>query len=86
MLSPTTGELYVKAVAATQQYLDSVRADQRNAPTPSTEWNVKQVANHIIGENLWAGELLRGKNIAEWATDSMATSPVRTPQRLTERR
>jgi uncharacterized protein (TIGR03086 family) len=65
MPSQTPGELYVKAMATTQRYMDGVRADQWHAPTPNTEWDVKQVANHIIGENLWAGELLRGKTIAE---------------------
>jgi uncharacterized protein (TIGR03086 family) len=65
MLKPTTGELYVRAMAATQRYVEGVRANQWEDPTPNTEWDVKQVANHIIGENLWAGELLRGKTIAE---------------------
>ena len=63
MPSPTPGELYVDAMIATQRYMDGVRADQLYAPTPNTEWDVKQVANHIIGENLWAGELLHGKTI-----------------------
>ena len=65
MPSPTPGELYVKAMAATQRSIDGVRAHQWHAPTPNPEWDVKQVANHIIGENLWASELLRGKTIAE---------------------
>ena len=65
MQSPTRGELYVKAMANTQRYMDGVRADQWHAPTPNTEWDVKQVAKHIISENLWAGELLHGKTIAE---------------------
>ncbi len=65
MQNPTPGELYVKAMAATQRFMDGVRADQWQAPTPNTEWDVKQVGNHIIGENLWAAELLRGKTIAE---------------------
>jgi uncharacterized protein (TIGR03086 family) len=52
-------------MANTQRYMDRVRADQWHAPTPNTEWDVKQVTNHIIGENLWAGELLQGKTIAE---------------------
>src|ERR1043165_8383644 len=65
MPSPTPGELYVNAMATTQRYMDRVRADQWHAPTPNTEWDVKQVTNHIIGENLWAGELLQGKTIAE---------------------
>jgi uncharacterized protein (TIGR03086 family) len=59
------GDLYVKAMTATRQYVSAVRADQWEAPTPCSEWDVKQIANHIIGENLWVAELLQGKTIAD---------------------
>ncbi len=62
---PTTGELYVKAMESTRRYVNGVNADQWHGPTPCSEWDVKQVANHIIGENLWAAELFQGKTIAE---------------------
>jgi uncharacterized protein (TIGR03086 family) len=65
MTSPTPGELYVQAMAATQRKIDAVHSSQWHAPTPNTEWDVTQVVNHLVGENLWAGELLRGKTIAE---------------------
>jgi uncharacterized protein (TIGR03086 family) len=65
MTGETMGELYVRAMAATGRYVDEVRADQWRGPTPCTEWDVRQVANHLIGENLWAGELFVGKTIAE---------------------
>ena len=61
----TTGDLYINAMNATSAYLDAARADQWQNATPCTEWNVKDIANHIIGENLWAAELLIGKTIAE---------------------
>ena len=61
----TTGDLYIKAMNATSTYLDGVQPEQWTNPTPCTEWNVKDIANHIIGENLWAAELLNGKTIAE---------------------
>jgi uncharacterized protein (TIGR03086 family) len=64
----TTGEFYVQAMASTQRYIDAVRPAQWPAPTPCTEWDVKQVANHIIGENLWAGELFKGRTIAQVGT------------------
>ncbi len=63
--SPTTGELYVRAMERTSAIIDAVRANQWHGPTPCTEWDVKQVANHIIGENLWARELYQGKTIAD---------------------
>jgi uncharacterized protein (TIGR03086 family) len=62
---PTTGELYVRAMESTRGYIDAVNADQWEASTPCSEWDVKQVANHIIGENLWATELFAGKTIGE---------------------
>ena len=62
---PTTGELYVKAMEAPRAYLDAVRPEQWAGPTPCSEWNVKQVANHIIGENLWAAELFQGRTIEQ---------------------
>lgn len=61
----TPGALYVRAMAGTRAYLDGVRADQWHDPTPCSEWDVKQIANHIIGENLWAGELYQGKAISD---------------------
>jgi len=62
---PTTGELYVRAMESTRAYLDAVKTDQWQGSTPCSEWDVKQVANHIIGENLWAAELFHGKTIGE---------------------
>jgi uncharacterized protein (TIGR03086 family) len=59
------GELYVRAMNATRAYLDAVDAGQWHAPTPCTEWDLKQVTNHIIGENLWAAELFQARTIAE---------------------
>jgi len=63
--SMTTGGLYVRAMEATRAYIDAVQPEQWTDPTPCTEWNVKQIANHLIGENLWAVELLQGKTIPE---------------------
>jgi uncharacterized protein (TIGR03086 family) len=62
---PTTGELYVKAMESTRNYVDGVKSNQWHGPTPCSEWDVKQVANHIISENLWAAELFMGKTIGE---------------------
>jgi uncharacterized protein (TIGR03086 family) len=61
----TTGELYLRAMAATQRIIDGVPAERWHASTPCTEWDARQVANHIIGENLWAAELFQGKTIEQ---------------------
>jgi uncharacterized protein (TIGR03086 family) len=59
----TTGALYSRAMASTQRIIDAVPTDRWHAATPCSEWDASQVANHIIGENLWAGELFPGKTI-----------------------
>jgi len=61
----TTGDLYLKAMSATSAYLEAVRSDQWQHATPCTQWSVRDIANHIIGENLWAAELLNGMRVAD---------------------
>lgn len=34
-------------------------------PTPCADWDVKALVNHIVGEQLWAPDLLAGRTIAE---------------------
>jgi uncharacterized protein (TIGR03086 family) len=43
----------------------AVSADGWNAPTPCTEWSVRDLANHLVSEHLWAPHLLGGATIAE---------------------
>ncbi|MGP4003495.1 TIGR03086 family metal-binding protein [Streptomyces sp. 8N706] len=42
-----------------------VAADQWSAATPCTEWSVRDLVNHLVGEHLWAPWLLRGATLAE---------------------
>ena len=59
------GQLYTQAMLSTLRIVEQVPRGQWHVPTPCTEWDAEQVANHIIGENLWAGELFLGKTVAE---------------------
>jgi uncharacterized protein (TIGR03086 family) len=59
----TTVDLYVRATRSTLRIIDGVPRDRWHAPTPCSEWDAMQVANHIIGENLWAAELVQGKTV-----------------------
>ena len=61
----TNGQLYAQAMMATRRIVDQVPPDRWHSPTPCTEWDARQVANHIVGENLWAGELFQGKTVAQ---------------------
>ncbi len=66
---PTANEspsaLYVQAMEQARRYIQGVRSGQWSGPTPCSEWDVRQVVNHLVGENLWAEELFHGRNIAE---------------------
>jgi uncharacterized protein (TIGR03086 family) len=64
----TMGDLYVRAMGSTLRTIESVPQDRWHASTPCTEWDASQVANHIIGENLWAAELMQGKTIEQVGT------------------
>ncbi len=59
------GELYSRAMDRTQRYVANIKPEQWGGPTPCTEWSVRDVVNHIVYENLWAGELFQGKTMAE---------------------
>jgi uncharacterized protein (TIGR03086 family) len=39
--------------------------DQWHAETPCTDWDVRDLVNHVTGEERWAVPLLRGSTIAE---------------------
>jgi uncharacterized protein (TIGR03086 family) len=58
-----------------------VGADQWSAPTPCTEWSVRDLVNHLVGEHLWAPLLLGGATIAEvgdrFDGDVLGDDPVR---------
>jgi len=43
----------------------AVREDQWDDPTPNTEWSVRDLVGHLVGEQLWVPLLLRGATIDE---------------------
>ncbi len=62
---PTMGELYIRAMSSAAGFVNAVRPDRWHVPTPCTEWDLRVLVTHMASENLWAGELFRGKTIAE---------------------
>jgi uncharacterized protein (TIGR03086 family) len=56
--------LLAKAIERFQRHLDGV-GDRWSAPTPCADWDVRTLANHVVGELLWVPPLLEGATIAE---------------------
>ncbi|MFD4568355.1 TIGR03086 family metal-binding protein [Streptomyces sp. NPDC058475] len=48
----------------------AVRDDQWNAPTPCTDWSVRDLVNHLVGEQLWVPPLLRDGATVEEIADT----------------
>lgn len=56
--------LLAKAIERFQAHLEGV-GDRWSAPTPCADWDVRTLANHVVGELLWVPPLLEGATIAE---------------------
>ncbi|MFJ3952719.1 TIGR03086 family metal-binding protein [Streptomyces libani] len=48
-----------EALALFGTRVHAVRDDQRGAPTPCTEWSVRDLVNHLTAEQLWVPRLVR---------------------------
>jgi uncharacterized protein (TIGR03086 family) len=62
---PTTFELIVQGIDAFGEKVRAVPATAWAAPTPCTDWSVRDLVNHVTGEHLWAPHLLDGETIAQ---------------------
>lgn len=57
--------LHRRAVEHWATRVAAVKKDEWDAPTPCAEWSVRELVNHVVGEELWTVPLLRGKTIEE---------------------
>jgi uncharacterized protein (TIGR03086 family) len=71
---------FLLASAQFTQKLDAVRPEQWAWPTPCTEWNVRQLVNHMTRGNLNYVRLLQGGTSAEFLSlrdvDALGADPV----------
>lgn len=58
-----------RAVENFAQKVQQVSDDQWDAQTPCTEWDVRALVNHVVGEELWVKPLVDGKTIEDVGTD-----------------
>ena len=59
------GGAYRRSVQWWSQQVASVADDQWGLPTPCSEWTVRDLVNHVTGEDLWTSPLMRGRTIAD---------------------
>jgi uncharacterized protein (TIGR03086 family) len=52
-----------EALASTRRVVADIDPDQMGEPTPCSDWNVRELLNHVISGNYWASELARGATI-----------------------
>jgi uncharacterized protein (TIGR03086 family) len=60
-----TPELHARALARFGEKVEAIRDDQWHAPTPCSEWDVRDLVNHLVSENAWMPPLFEGKTVAD---------------------
>jgi uncharacterized protein (TIGR03086 family) len=77
--------LYQRSVDTWTDRVGAVSPDQWDAPTPCSSWTVRDLVNHVVGEDRWTVPLMRGLTIAEVGSsldgDLLGDEPVATAQR-----
>ncbi|MEV8531955.1 TIGR03086 family metal-binding protein [Streptomyces sp. NPDC051211] len=66
--SPTDAllERHAEALRLFGERVHAVREDQWGAPTPCTDWTVRDLVNHVTGEQLWIPPLVtEGRSVEE---------------------
>jgi uncharacterized protein (TIGR03086 family) len=57
--------LHRRTVEEWEARVDGIGADAWASSTPCDAWSVRDLVNHVVGEELWAVPLLQGATIAE---------------------
>jgi uncharacterized protein (TIGR03086 family) len=60
-----TPELHRRAAESFGALVHAVGDGQWELPTPCSDWNVRQLVNHLVYENRWTPPLFAGRTIAE---------------------
>jgi uncharacterized protein (TIGR03086 family) len=80
--------LHGRCVAEFVARVATVPADRWDAPTPCSEWNARELVNHVVGEDRWTVPLLEGATIAdvgsEFDGDLLGHDPVASTRRAAD--
>lgn len=73
------GEAYRRSVGCWIAAVEGIGTNWAE-PTPCANWNVRQLVNHVVGEDRWTKPLVDGKTIAEVGStldgDLLGNDPV----------
>jgi uncharacterized protein (TIGR03086 family) len=58
-------ELHRRASNEFVRQVAAVRAEQWGDPTPCSDWDVRTLVNHVVGEERWTVPLMAGRTIAD---------------------
>ena len=61
-------QLHRDAVDLFTERVDGIPSDAWSQPTPCSEWDVRALVNHVVGENRWIVPLLAGSTVADVGT------------------
>ncbi len=64
-VKPDVATVFAHSVEEFQSRVREVGEDAWDRPTPCTDWDVRALVNHVVGEQRWVVPLLEGKTIAE---------------------
>ena len=61
---PEVVDLYTRSVDAFLTAVRAVPVEGWSAPTPCSDWDVRALTNHVVGEDRWVEPLIAGRTIA----------------------
>lgn len=59
------GELHRRCVQSWSSRVASVEDARWSDPTPCSDWDVRALVNHVVGEELWSAPLLDGSTVKD---------------------
>jgi uncharacterized protein (TIGR03086 family) len=58
-------ELFVDSIRRFAERVERIGKDGWDRPTPCSDWDVRELVNHVCGEQLWAPHLVDGETIEQ---------------------
>src|SRR6187551_1622647 len=62
---PDVATVFAHSVAEWQSRVEAVDQSHWDRPTPCADWSVRDLVNHVVGEQRWVVPLLEGRTVAE---------------------